>query len=331
MLKVIKQNLQPPPRLCINKSIKRGVLNPENLNTNDTIRLSKKISFGAEYPSGNYNYEEIEDATWSIEDGNENWRDVLYDKFYKREKERNDMVEGRYRDDSKITIDQSNPIARVFLAAGSFGLTEVLNTLEYFDRKNKARNYVNRIAILRADMENQKLNEKIKEIEKIEEEASKKIKITKQISAIKETQLKPKLLDLIQRDKEKKSTNIPNCIMLAGKDEEINKYFIKWTKENANCRVVTTDYSESIMKHLKDAKNNFENTQNHTLINIEGFDRLLNPTITSDEKIESIKSILSSASDTYHTTIIFSTKNANELDKIAIQPHRITSIDTTLN
>ncbi len=60
---------------------------------------------------------------------------------------------------------------------------------------------------------------------------------------------------------------------------------------------------------------------------MEGVDKLLDHSLTSEHVIESLKSIMSSVSQNYHATIIFSTTDPSKLDRIALEAHRTVKID----
>jgi len=105
---------------------------------------------------------------------------------------------------------------------------------------------------------------------------------------------------------------------------------IDWTGKNANCHFVQIKHTDKISAHFKEAEARYKETGGRTLLHIEGFDQLLNPNLTPDDKIESLKSVLSSSAKNYHSTIIFSTKDTLQLNNEAIQPNRMERIDVNI-
>lgn len=102
------------------------------------------------------------------------------------------------------------------------------------------------------------------------------------------------------------------------------------TRENANCQFVEIKHTDKIMKYLRAAELNYNETGNRTILYIEGFEQLLNHSLTEESVIESLKSILSNCSDNYHCTILFETTNPTKLDKVALEPHRTVIIDANI-
>lgn len=149
----------------------------------------------------------------------------------------------------------------------------------------------------------------------------------KNILFLKNKFLVPIFCDPIQLAKENHNTLIPNCIMIEGKDEKLNKELIEWTAKNSNCRFVEIDNNEDILETLEFQESLFQKTNERTLLHIKNFENLLNPTLTKPHIIAALKDILSSCSQDYHSTIIFSATDASRLDSIALQPHRVKIID----
>lgn len=173
------------------------------------------------------------------------------------------------------------------------------------------------------------LTSSIKEADKSFEEAELR-RIEDKKSTIKDIQLKPKFIYPVQRALERKSASIPNCIMIVGNDSKVNEELIEWTGQNANCRFLQIDHTDNILKYLKNSENNFKDIGDRTLLHIRNFEKLINPEITPAHVIADIKDLMSSASEDFHSTIIFSTTDPSRLDKIAIQPHRIEKIDANI-
>lgn len=90
-------------------------------------------------------------------------------------------------------------------------------------------------------------------------------------------------------------------------------------------------HTDKILTQLKEAEKRQKETGNRTLFHIDGFDQLINPKLTEDGRIESLKSVLSNCAKRFHSTIIFSTADTSKLDQIAIQDHRVKRIDVDVS
>ena len=142
-------------------------------------------------------------------------------------------------------------------------------------------------------------------------------------------------LQLVAVSKNDSTVTLPNAIMLEGKKQKETQEFIGWTlsKTMSNKIVVENDSNSNnalIKNRLKSAleksKKTFEDYRIPTLIYCENFDKLLYSSNSASE-IASIKALLSSTYSKYGATIIFSTKNANRIDNVIKQPHRMKSIN----
>ena len=146
---------------------------------------------------------------------------------------------------------------------------------------------------------------------------------------MKENQLQPKFLDLVQNEKEGHPVDMPNCIMLSNKNDEINNKLINWTGENINGKFISIKNGDDILAHLEQAEDDYQNTGDWNLIAVKGMDNLIDHNKSEDWVVESMKDIMSAAAEDYHSTLIFSSTHPETLDSIALQPHRVKKIKTT--
>ena len=114
--------------------------------------------------------------------------------------------------------------------------------------------------------------------------------------------------------------------MISAKNPAVSDDIIYWTKENATCKVVTIDDEADIVEYLEKAEDNYQDNGERTLLHIKNFDSLINPELSSEETIASMKSIMGACARRYHTTILFSSQNPEKLDEIAMGPHRVKRI-----
>lgn len=139
--------------------------------------------------------------------------------------------------------------------------------------------------------------------------------------------LSDELLFLISRHNRGLSTEMPNCVMISGEDKKHNDDLIKYVKGNVECRVVEINATDDILETLENNKENYKNQKEWTVMHIKDFDKLLSLKTSDFETIEGFKSIMSDCAEEFHTTILFSTENIKDLDKIAIESHRVKTID----
>jgi len=165
------------------------------------------------------------------------------------------------------------------------------------------------------------------EIEKAKTEY-KNLKIPELETAIKKLDMS--FYDKVYSEKKGEPRVFPNSIMLVGESSEVNNLLINRAGKGTDCRFVQIKHTDKISAHLKEAEARHKETGERTLLHIDGFDQLLNPKLTPDDKIESLKSVLSSSAKNYHSTIIFSTKDITQLNNEAIQPHRVERIDINI-
>ncbi len=182
----------------------------------------------------------------------------------------------------------------------------------------------------KTDISNIQANEKAAEVKK---ETLKKQREKEQLNATNEVQeekLYPELLNLIQREKKGKKTDIPNCVMFSNPDEKINKQLIDWCGKNVNGHFVTTDPNEEdLIDVLEEAEENYQKTGDWNLIHVKDMDELIDPNCSNDEYIEAMKDIMTDCAEEFHSTLIFSALHPEDLDDIAIAPHRVKQIDTS--
>ncbi len=125
-------------------------------------------------------------------------------------------------------------------------------------------------------------------------------------------------------------TMVPNCIMISAGDEATSNQLIDWTKNNAWANVVMIDEKHDIVDYLEQAEEHYQQTGERTLLHVQGLDNLINSKTSDERMIGAMKSIMDDCAKDYHTTILFSSKNPDELDEIAMADHRVSQIRSDL-
>ena len=152
-----------------------------------------------------------------------------------------------------------------------------------------------------------------------------------QIDDIKNNQITPTLFTpLLTQSSRKGKTTIPNCVMISAGDKTTNDLLIETAKQEAMAKIVTIDDTRDITDYLQQAKEHYDESGERTLLHIKNMDTLINPNISSANTIGAMKSIMGNCSKFYKTTILFSSQNPEELDSIAMGPHRVSQIRTDL-
>ena len=303
-----------------------SLLNYKNNNPSfDTFEHS--ISFkGIELPSGEYEKEDIEFAKQKLNESDNKWKTDLYKKIYSNLKENRPLRVFYTRGHDKGYSNMNDPVERIGLGIFTLGLNELSVQFENWSFRKEARDRVAKMDILRAELQNIKLKEEVAQMQKAEQFAAHKMTYLKEMNDVKELQIKPKLLDLIQREREGRPTDMPNCIMLSNKNDKINEELIKWAGENVNGKFITIQNGDDILLHLEEAEENYQETGDWNLLYVKGLDKLIDHNEVQDNIVEGMKDIMSAAAEDYHTTIIFSSTHPETLDKIALQPHRVKKI-----
>lgn len=126
----------------------------------------------------------------------------------------------------------------------------------------------------------------------------------------------------IIREKEQKPTVFPNSIMLKGENAELNSDLIHHLGQKSDCHFVQIKHTDNILEHLKKAEKSYQETQKRTLLHVENLDQLISPSTSPHHVIGDLRSIMHHCAEDYHTTIIFSTKDAANIDRDTII-HRV--------
>lgn len=136
--------------------------------------------------------------------------------------------------------------------------------------------------------------------------------------------------DKINLEKHGDKTKMPNCIMFETKNEGSEILPIEWLKKTADCNFVhladknNDDLADDLWNELKKSRDNFQQTKRRTIIQTDGFDRLITSGQNSFENIDSIKDIMVRTANDFGATIVFSTKDSSKLISETIQPQRVT-------
>lgn len=286
------------------------------------------------YPSGNYSEEDIRIAKNSLIENVTDLDKKLYENRYKHLKDTRPeweiSVYSDWGDVYEYKLDMNKKSTRISQAFSSFGMSEIKLQQENAKFRTEAKKYVDKIKILRADMINEKYSEVAETANINAKEAANKVEYINKINKIKENQIYPLFIDLIQREREGKLSDVPNCVMISCGNEQVNKELVDWTSKNTNARFKSINYNQNLLEQLELAEKNFQETGDWNLIYIKDGDNLINPKKASFSCIESMKDIMSSTVDDYHSTLLFDSTKTEELDSIAMQPHRVRQISANI-
>lgn len=130
-----------------------------------------------------------------------------------------------------------------------------------------------------------------------------------------------------------KSVKIPNCVMLTGENPYVLKGLIEWAGKVAEENVdyvklqSKSDKAEmrvNLYKALEAAEKNYQNTGRRSIIFVNGLDKLIDEKTNSRSEISIMKDFMSSASEDFHSTIIFYTvDNPENLAPGPLVSHRV--------
>lgn len=285
------------------------------------------VSFNGKESSRYYTDNEIYLARKSLKLNDETWKNFV---FHNRNEDINNDINNKIKD----IIGIKDPYIRLKLAEETKLLSEIVFFIKnicvdiYSDIS--AKKCVEKIDLIRTDILNAQADEKAAKTKNDESRKKNEAEYFNEIRNIKEQKLYPQLLNLIQREKEGKKTDIPNCIMLLNPNENINEKLINWCGENVNGQFIITDpYQEDLIEVLEEAENDYQETRNWNLIYVKNMDKLINSKYSVNSVIAAMKGIMTACAKEFHSTLIFSASNTDELDNIALAPHRVQQIDTS--
>lgn len=331
MIKAIQNVNNITTGTTYNNKISTNAINYNSYKTNEIAKdtFQANVSFkGEKLFTDEYKKEEIEFAKSKMDQTDDKWKLDLYRKIYEDLLLHRKPYDVQTRGGGKTQFDPNNPVERFLLGIFTLGLTELMVQIENMGFRKEAKDSVKKMEILRAELQNLKMKEEVAEAQKAEEFSKHKLEYLKKLNDVKEKQMNPKLLDLIQREREGRPTDMPNCIMLSNKNDTINNELIKWAGENVNGRFISIKNGDDILAHLEEAEENYQNTGDWNLIYVKDMDKLIDHNEVKSRIVEGMKDIMSSAAEDYHSTLIFSSTHPETLDKIALQTHRVKKIDT---
>ncbi len=148
------------------------------------------------------------------------------------------------------------------------------------------------------------------------------------------TEINERFIKALKEYKNNDLIKIPNCIMLYGENPYVMRDIIDWTGKQVQKRSDTNyvnlpskpdkaQMQESIMTTLENAEENYQKTGRRSLIFVNGMDKLINSKINTKEQIALMKDIMGCASEEYHSTLIFYTKDPDKLNQGTTVSHRI--------
>jgi len=295
----------------------------------------ERVSFtGKHYPSGYYEDIELEDARKIMNAHGDDWQKQFLKSM---KKELNTKIGTQV--DSMVTLATSvsdskggKATARAVMDVLTIGMAEVDHLWEKIDKRiynNKfAKHHLEQIISLIPDLRAEDIEKAELSADKTNRQSKKLVALENEKQAIK-NQLYKKFVDLTDLELKGNKVKMPNCIMLVGKSDDVPTELINWTKENADCnfvKVANEDkelLQDQLWDKLNEAKENFTKTKKRTLIHVEGFDSLINPTMNTFENIDGMKDIMQRCASDFGSTIIFKTKDPSKLNNEAIQPHRV--------
>ena len=255
-----------------------------------------------------------------------NLKEEVYKQVYAHLKATRPDWEGESRGHQKFRVDMNNPYERTLLGIMTFGLSEVAVQIENAGFRKDARSKADDITIIRAELESIRLNECIAETTKEVAKNENEIKFKAMIDKVINEDIKPKLIYPIQRFLEGKEDVIPNCIMISHKDPDVNNILVNSIEDLVNADYKTIDISQLSTK-LDEAEENYQKTRNWNVLRVNNLEDRINPEKSLNKVISSMKNIMTSTAEDYHSTLLFTTLQPEKLDEIALQPHRVTKIN----
>lgn len=170
-----------------------------------------------EESSSGYYQDEITLARKLIgEDNSDKRRELIYADRYRVLKEEKAVLDGF--------------MGRAIFGLLTVGASEVVRARDVANCSSKAKKWVDKIELIRVDLINARANEMAADALNQNRLNELRVKYIKTNTHIKENEIRPKFLDLIQAQKEGFQVEIPNCVMFVNKDDSISEQFINWRR-----------------------------------------------------------------------------------------------------
>ena len=274
-------------------------------------------------PSGEYPINDIRAAKQIIKASGSEWKDSFFNKAFEKQKDSHYAI----LTTSKTKVGRG--LDRINIAIISLGMSEPLYFIpRYFKDRAKAKNYLKYMSKIVNDLKTNQIKESAVKVKKDNLAENRRLEFIEKKKEVEEKRIQPEILDVIQRQREGKPVIMPNNIMIANKNPEINEYLINWTKDRANANVITTN-SEKYEEALESAEKQYQQTGDWNLIHVKNMEDLINPKVSDEATIEAMKEYMNVSAKDYHSTVIFSSTDPSKLDYIALQPHRVKQIDVS--
>lgn len=314
--------ITPTNMIGINGQI--SSFNRTNMKHDNKVKPSFTGKTLMKLPSGKYPVNDIKRAKYFIINGDSKpWREEMYERIYTKLRDSHGTIISDSNAKPSDTLDRFN------VDVVTFGLAEIF-LYQPRDRRDKriAREAVNYWSKITNDLSAMKIKEDSVNLKKTELAANRKLQYISKMDEFKEKKIQREILEPIQRKRENRPTVLPNTVMFSSKDSEVNESLINWTKDNANANIITIDAKKTdLIEVLDKAEEQYRATGDWNLIHAQNMDELINPKLSSQTTIESMKDIMCATSNDYHSTILFSATDPSKLDSIALQPHRVKKFD----
>jgi len=296
---------------------------------NKDIFIKNSVSF----EGGKYSEADIKTAKKYINRKDDNWKETLFQDTYEYKKKNEPIyTEIRSRYGGSSTENLNDPLTRVCCDILTLGITEIEVQAAYSRFKKDSREYVDYINLIKLDLIDAKLKEEAAAIKAQQDTAKREVKYINEINQVKDNEICPKLLNKIQARKEGKNVEIPNCLMFSNPNESVNNELIDWSMEQANANSTTVDLFDEdfdFVDFLEEMEENYQTTGEWNIVYAKNLDKTINPSEVEDYTIAGMKAIMCATADDYHTTLLFSATNPEELDDVAIESNRVTRINTS--
>ncbi len=228
--------------------------------------------------------------------------------------------------ETKGLFSNTDPDDRTAYALGTFGASELLNAIvkvfqtpaEY----NKNKEYRKGLCFTLGNLfgtKNSKTN--------IQIDKSKELKDVEQKKEDVKNVLQSEFIVPLMQSKSNSNIELPNCIMLYGKNPHIMKEIIDWTADQTDLKYIKVpsiineeEMQENIYNALEQAEENYKENGERSIIFVNGMDKLL---LNYLDDLAVMKDIMGTADEDYHSTIMFYTTRPEELDKGTLASHRV--------
>lgn len=114
-----------------------------------------------------------------------------------------------------------------------------------------------------------------------------------------------------------------NAVMFISNSKDYAEHVIDWLMAKSMSRYIKMDTEKMDLLDVLEACEGTKEPNKWTFVYAKNMENMIDRSKSDDSIVESMKDIMTSCAEDFHSTLLFSTDNPEKLDKIALQQHRV--------